>query len=92
MANHASAIKRAKQNERRKARNSSVISEVKSAAKKVSESLKTAAADEIKTNLQKAIVLLDKAVSKGVLHRRNASRRISRLMHAVNAKLSGKAA
>ena len=92
MANHASAIKRAKQSEKRKTRNTSVISEVKNAAKKVSESIKSAGADEITANLKKAIVLLDKAVSKGVLHRRNASRRISRLMHAVNAKLSGKPA
>ena len=42
-------------------------------------------ADEAKTALQIAVRALDRAASKGVIHRKQASRRIGRLTKAVNA-------
>lgn len=85
MANHKSAIKRHRQSEKRRERNSSVKSTIKTAVKKVHESVKSANDEEARANLKAATTLLDSAVSKGVLHRNNASRRISRLTVEVNS-------
>lgn len=65
---------------RRRLRNARVRSTVKTAVKKAE--LATASQDKeaVQPALQKAISLLDKASSKGVLHRKTASRKVSRLM------------
>lgn len=86
MANHASAIKRHKQSEKRKLRNAAVKSSLKTAVKKVKEAVTAGKPDEAKTNLKKAVSELDRAVTKGVLHRNNASRKISRLTKQLNEK------
>ena len=85
MANHKSAIKRHKQSETRRTRNSSMKSTVKTAIKKVREAVTMKKGDEAKTGLKEAASLLDRAVSKGVLHRNNASRKISRLSSLVKS-------
>ena len=85
MATHKSAEKRNRQNKTRRLRNSSVKSQIKTSAKKVLDSVagkdKAASADSLK----KATSLIDKAVSKGTLHRNTAARKISRLTKKVNA-------
>ncbi len=86
MANHASAIKRHRQSEKRRQRNASVKSSLRTAVKKVKEAVETGKADEAKASLRNAITELDKAASKGVLHRNNAARRVSRLSRLVNEK------
>lgn len=86
MANHASAIKRHKQSEKRRARNAAVKSTLKTAVKKVKEAQTAGKADEAKANLLKAVSELDRAVTKGVLHKNNAARKISRLTKQVNQK------
>lgn len=85
MATHTSAVKRHAQSLRRRTDNMAVKSGVKSAIKKVRDAVKEGKAEESKTYLADAVKLLDKAVTKGVFHRNNASRRISRLTTAVNA-------
>jgi len=85
LANHKSAIKRHKQSETRRTRNSSVKSTVKTAIKKVREAVTAKKGDDAKTSLKEAASLLDRAVSKGVLHRNNASRKISRLSSLVKS-------
>lgn len=85
MANHKSAIKRHKQSETKRGRNASVKSTVKTAIKKVREAVTMKKGDEVKTSLKEAASLLDRAVSKGVLHRNNASRKISRLSSLVKS-------
>ena len=85
MANHQSAIKRHKQSEKRRLRNASTRSTLRTAVKKATEAVSGKAADSA-ASLKAAIVLLDKAVSKGVLHRNTASRKISRLTKAASAK------
>ncbi|MEK7314124.1 MAG: 30S ribosomal protein S20 [Deltaproteobacteria bacterium] len=88
MANHESAIKRHKQSEKKKLRNRSVKSAVRTAAKKVKEAAAANRKDDATALLKNAISLLDGAVTKGVLHRNNASRRISRLTGTVNSASS----
>ncbi|MEK6758427.1 MAG: 30S ribosomal protein S20 [Deltaproteobacteria bacterium] len=87
MANHQSAIKRHKQSEKRNARNTATRTALKTAIKKHKEALTAGKPEEITSTLGTATKLLDKAVTKGVLHRNNASRKISRLtVHATKAK------
>ncbi len=86
MANHKSAIKRHKQSEVRRARNSSVKSTVKTAMKKVREAVAMKKVGEAKNGLKEAASLLDRAVSKGVLHRNNASRKIARLSSLISSQ------
>ncbi len=79
MANHQSAIKRHKQSEKRRLRNASTKSTLRTAVKKVTEAVAAGKPEEAAASLKSAVKLLDKAVSKGVLHRNTASRKISRL-------------
>lgn len=81
MANTHSAEKRHRQSLKRKARNTAVKSEVKSAIKKAREAITSGDASKAKDALKAASSLLNKAASKGILHVRNAQRRIGRLAH-----------
>jgi small subunit ribosomal protein S20 len=83
LANTASAEKRNRQALKRRARNVAVRTGVKGAVKKVREALATGDAASAKAALGAAVKALDGAASKGVLHKNTASRRISRLAHAV---------
>lgn len=85
MATHKSAIKRHRQNQRRRVRNAEVKSEIKSAIKEVKETIAQGNKENAGAVLAKAVRLLDKAASKKTLHRNNASRKISRLTTAVNS-------
>lgn len=85
MANHKSAIKRHKQSEKRRERNTSIKSTIRTAVKKVTEAISSGKAEDAKASLTTAVSVLDGAVTKGVLHRNNASRKVSRLTSAVNA-------
>ena len=80
MANHKSALKRAKQNELRRLRNKAVKTRVKSAVKTV----RTADADAAESELKAAQSVIDRAAKKGVIHKRTAARKVSRLRKAVN--------
>ncbi len=87
MANHKSAIKRARQNEDRRLRNRVVKTRVKNVTKAV---IGAAAenTDEARQHLQTAQSIIAKAAKKGVVHRRAAARKISRLARRVNALAS----
>jgi small subunit ribosomal protein S20 len=74
----ASAKKQARSGARRAARNRAARSEVKTLIVKVRRSLRGGAAEGAET-LTDAVRALDRAASKGVLHRNNAARRKSRL-------------
>ena len=87
---HKSTIRRARQAERRQERNRATVNSVKTLIKKVQSAVTGKKVDEAKTSLLEATSAIGKAVSKGVLHRNTASRRISRLAQRVNA-LSGSA-
>ena len=87
MANHASAEKRNRQRVKRTDRNRSVRSEFRTLVKNVRELIAKGDAAGAKAALTPAISALDSAVTKGVLVRGTASRRVSRLAAAVH-KLS----
>jgi small subunit ribosomal protein S20 len=79
VANIKSQIKRNRQNERRHERNKAVRSALRTDAKKVRASVAEGDADTARQRLLDASRALDKAASSGVLHKRAAARRKSRL-------------
>ena len=81
MANTKSAKKRMRQNERRRIRNRGVRSKVRTAVKLARGSEGT----EMRTAVAEAIRELDRAVSKGVLHRNTAARKKSGLARRLAA-------
>jgi small subunit ribosomal protein S20 len=88
VANHASALKRVKQTKKRKLRNKSYKSTISTTVKKVMASVEEKDADGVKTYYEQAVSRLDSAVTKGILHRRTASRKISRLTKKVSQAAS----
>jgi len=85
MANIKQQKKRVLQNEKRRQRNIAVRSRVKTYVKKAETSLQAAGADALDT-VRAAIVELDVAARKGVLHKNTAARKKSRLMKKINAQ------
>ncbi len=84
MANHKSALKRARQNEIRRLRNKSVKTRVKSIVKDVRLSVSENAKETALKKLETAKSNIDRAAQKGVIHKKTASRKISRLSKLVN--------
>jgi small subunit ribosomal protein S20 len=87
MANTRSAKKRVRASLRKRDRNRSTRSAVKTLVSRARRPALPDAASMTSEEVRRAISALDKAAEKGVLHANNASRRKSRLMSAV-AKLS----
>jgi len=85
LASHKSAIKRAKQSEQRQLRNTAARTNVKTVVKKVLSAVAAKDKEGSKETLAAAIPQISRAVSKGILHKRNVSRKISRLTKKVNA-------
>ena len=84
MANHKSALKRARQNEIRRIRNKGYKTRAKNAVKEVRAALEANAVDEAGKGLVKAVASIHKAASKGVVHKNKAARKISRLARQIN--------
>jgi len=80
VANIKSQIKRNKQNEKRHERNKAVKTGLKSAVRKFREAAEAGDKDAAVTAGQNATRLLDKAVSKGVIHKNQAANRKSAIM------------
>lgn len=85
MAIHLSAIKRARQNEKRRLRNLHFKSTVKSSIKKVREATEGKDVEGAQKALLKAIPLIQKAHSQGIFHKNTSARKISRLTREVSA-------
>ncbi len=85
MNKHPSAQKRHRQSIKRHARNQAIRSRVRTFVKRVRESVDARNATEASERLKSATRAIDKAVTKGVLHRNTASRKISRLTLAVRS-------
>lgn len=83
MPNHHSAEKRTRQIHKRRLRNRLVMGSMRSALKKARVAIEQKAPEAEKL-LKEAVVVIDKAVSKGVLRRNSGSRYISRLFKSVN--------
>ena len=85
MANHKSAVKRAKQSEVRRVRNRSRRTRMKHAIKSLEEAVASRDPDQTAIRLKEAVSVIDKTASHGVIHKNHASRKISRLTQKVNA-------
>ncbi len=85
MANHKSAIKRIKQNQKKNERNTHIKSTLKTFIKRVREAAAAKDATAAKEALTAAIPIVDGAATKGVIHRSTASRNVSRLTKLVNS-------
>ena len=77
MANIKSQIKRNRQNEKARLRNKAVKSELRTSVRKFREAADAGNADAAAAAMQAASVKLDKAVSKGVIHKNQAANRKS---------------
>ena len=85
MANIKSQKKRILTNEKARLRNNAVKSELKTAIRAVANAVESADKDAAATALVAASRKLDKAVSKGVIHKNNAANRKSAISKKVNA-------
>ncbi len=83
MANIKSQIKRNRQNETRRVRNKAVRSELKTRVKNAVAATQEGS-DQGEASVRLAAKRLDKAATKGVIHRNEAARRKSRLMRRLN--------
>ena len=80
MANIKSAIKRNKQNEKRRIKNRIYRGRARTFVKNAREKIATESLEESRIATAQAISALDKAAEKGIIHKNNAARRKSRLM------------
>jgi len=85
MANHFSALKRARQTETRTERNRSNNSRTRSALRDLREALVKGDKQAAEQTFRKTVSALDKAIQKGVLHENTAARYKSRLSARLNA-------
>jgi small subunit ribosomal protein S20 len=90
VANHLSAEKRARQRTKRNQRNKRVLSTLRTTLKKA-RTVVDAKKKDAKDTMASAVSLIDKAVSKRVLHKKTASRLVSRLTKRANAVAAGTA-
>lgn len=88
MANIRSQIKRNRQNAKREERNKAVRTALKTSTKKVRTAVAAGDTAEATSQQREAARALDRAVSKGIVHKRTAARRKSRLARAANAAAS----
>lgn len=85
MANIKSAKKRVLVNKTKMERNKAIKSGVKTAVKKVEAAVVAKDVEAAKAALLNASSIIDKAATKGVYHKNNAARKVSRLAKAVNS-------
>src|SRR3989338_3980349 len=75
-----SAFKELRKSKKRHAKNKATVSEIKSLTKKFERLISEKKASEAKALINSIVTKIDRAASKGVIHRNASSRRISRLM------------
>jgi small subunit ribosomal protein S20 len=80
LANTKSAIKRIKQNSKRRTRNRLMTGRARTFIKTAHSVMETGTQEEARTATLAAISALDKAAEKGIIHKNNAARRKGRLM------------
>lgn len=85
MANHFSALKRARQTETRTARNRANTSRLRGALRELREALAKGDKTAAEVVFRQTVSALDKAIQKGVIHENTASRYKSRLNARVSA-------
>lgn len=84
MANHKSALKRDRQSKVRRLRNRINKSKMKSVVGRVEEAIEAGSEEQAREALQSAASVIQKTASKGSIHKKTASRKVSRLTKRVN--------
>jgi small subunit ribosomal protein S20 len=92
MANHKSAEKRNRQNQKRRSANRQNLHRLRSQLKNMTSAIGSNDVDSVKSLLSPTLSLIDRSVQKGVLHKGAAARRKSRLMRKVNTILAAQVA
>lgn len=87
MADHKSAIKRDRQSKVRRMRNRVNKSKMKTAIRRIEEALIAGSEEQAQEALKIAVPIIQKTASKGTVHQKTASRKISRLTKRVNRML-----
>jgi len=82
--NKKSAIKRMRTNKKRQARNRVTRSTMRTAVRRVDDAVAAGNLQEAEQALPAAIARVSKTSKKGLLHKNNAARKMSRLMRAIN--------
>ena len=90
MKKNKSAIKKAKQSEERRVRNAHIKTGMKTQIKKALASFEAHDKENVGATLKSVIASIDKASSKGVIHKNNAARKVSRLAKKANKILQPK--
>ena len=85
MANIKSQIKRVKTNEKRRLRNKSVKSSLRTAIRRFREAVEAGDTEQIVERQRRASRALDKAASKGVIHANQAANKKASMAHRVNS-------
>ena len=85
VAHHKDAIKRIAQSEKARVRNRTYRSRMRNQIKKVREAVAAKDTSGAKTALREAVSIIHRTATKGVIHKNQAARRISRLNRAVKA-------
>jgi small subunit ribosomal protein S20 len=88
LANHKSAIKRAKQSEARRLRNRTRKTRMKNVIKSVEEAIASKSPEAAQERLKEAISVIDRTAARGVIHKNNAARKISRLSRRVSTAVA----
>ena len=92
MANHYSALKRARQTETKTTRNRANKSRLRGALRSLREAIAKGDKEAAQTAYRETVSVVDKGVQKGVLHKNTASRYKARLNARVKAVVAPKAA
>jgi small subunit ribosomal protein S20 len=90
LANHRSALKRARQSESHRLRNLAHKSRAKTAVKGIRALVADKKIDEAKNTLNETVSILQITASKRVIPKKRAARKISRIARAVNRAASQK--
>lgn len=84
-----SVIKRVRQANKRKLRNQSFESKIKTHITKLDKVIQGKNKEEIEQTLRETIKVINSIASKGIIHKNTASRKISRITKKTNAALAG---
>ena len=85
MANHKDAIKRNKQNERRRMRNRHYRTKMRNQIRVVRNAIANGENEAAQAEFTKAVSVIQRNVTKGIIHRNQAARKVARLHKAVAA-------
>ena len=88
MAQHKSAKKRIRQNDKKRIRNRHIRTTLRSALKRFEQTLEKQNAEELKALMGKTISIVDTAASKGVIHKNKAARHVSQIRRKINSILT----